>query len=370
MDRLPEELLDMIFTYLDNDVINLLHVGQAHNRFDATACRLLDRINISGMEPETNRSIIIENNNCSPQVKDSLNRFTFLEDCTLTGVVSDAGGDSKDPVGRWLQKLPKSIKTLVISGLEISPMNLQHLSNLEQLSIHDCSGVTDDWLQKLPNSTITRDHLPNFQQLSIQQHLPNLKLLSIHVCWGWRNLKVITIRGCSGVTDEDDWRPQKLLPKSINTLDIIKLEVVVTTDCLERYVGNLVKLVNLTLQAGVITGEVLDNLHSCSELWELQLGDYRKRLETDIPADAFRRLAVACKHLYWIYLHTTVDNSQAVLKALAAAVYPGNSESHTITLFVPGSVYSQLSEPPSGKLIRLRKWMASQRLSDGWRAIA
>ena len=42
MDRLPDELLERIFTYLD--VIDLVAVGQAHNRFDrfdATACRLL-----------------------------------------------------------------------------------------------------------------------------------------------------------------------------------------------------------------------------------------------------------------------------------------------------------------------------------------
>ena len=46
--------------------------------------------------------------------------LTKLENLTLhgvpAGVITDAGRDGPEDTGRWLQKLPESLRTLVISG--------------------------------------------------------------------------------------------------------------------------------------------------------------------------------------------------------------------------------------------------------------
>ena len=181
MDRLPEELLDELFTYL-YDVIDLVHVGQAHHRFNATACRLLDRIKISEMKQQQrfpfNRTIIIENDNCSPLLQYLPYPKRLLISC-CHGVTDD-----------WLKKLPNSIISLEIRGLEMSLMNLQYLLNLE--------------------------HLPRLIHLDIQQHLPDdRKLLSIRASRNY--LESLLIDGRRSRRVIVDWVP--MMTKLMKTLD-------------------------------------------------------------------------------------------------------------------------------------------------------
>ena len=179
-----------------------------------------------------------------------------------------------------------------------------------------------------------------------------------------------------------------------------------------KHLGRLSKLYSLglyDLPAGVIPATMLDNLHGCTGLDQLALGDLERPLETAIPAAAVSRsvsrhwpvcvscqsvrlvirthqptrhritkcsewwlpegslwgvtrpndslkrrsggdylhfiitvlcyrLAVACRKLSVLYLHTTAANSQAVLDALHVADLGRMSDGRprTFGLYIPG----------------------------------
>ena len=206
------------------------------------------------------------------------------------------------PNGDVTECLPKDLKKLYIGDLEIpleQCLPQSGLPDLKNLELCDCRGVTD--LASLP------DRAPALEQLCIFDS-PG-----------------ITAGGL-------------------------------------QHLGRLKKLDHLWLQhlpVGVNPHVLLQSLSACTELTQLYLGDFEQPTEVAISAAAISRLAVVCRKLFKLWVHTTAANAQAVLDALLQADLGSDSRGRprAIEFIVPEPACSKLRKPPSESRITLWRWV-------------
>ncbi|XP_043243561.1 uncharacterized protein LOC122392580 isoform X2 [Amphibalanus amphitrite] len=203
--------------------------------------------------------------------------------------------------GKWLRLLPKSLKTLDITGLGMTrtPLTFNRCpSEGLVVGVLSATNILLDQLAALAAHTVTQ----------------------------------LLIRGSRSMTPEATGR---LLAALTSLRDVA------------------------VLIPGVISETVLSALHVCSQLDTLLLFDTRPL--TDIPAltqsevAAVSRMAVTCRKLYRLFIGSSTENCQAVLTALHDTDLGCDSgQSRTINLCVPKSAYDQLTKPPKGSKICLQ----------------
>ncbi|KAF0302593.1 hypothetical protein FJT64_025310 [Amphibalanus amphitrite] len=151
----------------------------------------------------------------------------------------------------------------------------------------------------------------------------------------------------------------RLLPKSLKRLDITESPSV-TTEATARLFTALTSLKDVPLHgAGLISETPLAALHGCSQLDTLEIVDSRP--VTDIPAltqselAAVSRMAVTCRKLRTLFIKSSTENCKAVLTALHETDLGWDCGRYrTMNLYVPNSVFDQLTKPPNGSKIYLK----------------
>ena len=372
-------------------------------------CRHLENVDLRGfrLTTETLSSLAQLNrrlwfvtlpDGCTDELLEAL-----LENTTLS-LVSLKMGKTRG-TGRWLRYLPEGIKTLETGGLEAPlerwwpPAGRRYLW---RLLLHDCRGLTDSTLSRLPElaprlvclllgggSGVTLrgleqlGQLYGLQQLGVGplartgadadpvhafrwlQNIPNL-LTNLRITgleaplerWhperGLPSLKMLTVTNCSGVSDSTIACLPDLAPQ-LHTLTIADCPEVTASGLV--HVTRLPRLRTLYLK-GTVTDTMLDSLQSCSGLRYLRLGTIQGPPEATVTAAAVSRLAVACRGLSELCIHTTAANGQALVDALHRTELgrDGAGNARLIRLGIPDPVYSQLRSPPSGSRITLAKW--------------
>ena len=168
-----------------------------------------------------------------------ITRLSKLEGLTLDGLSAAAMSDA----GRWLKELPRSLRSLAISDCQAVSADglcyITRLSKLEGLALHGMSSAAMSdagrWLQRLPRS-LKRLDIGDCQAASSDglghiTRLPKLKILTLRGLSAaamsdagrWLKelkLKILTLHGTSAAAMSDAGRWLKKLPQSLKWLDI------------------------------------------------------------------------------------------------------------------------------------------------------